>query len=771
MASLLYRLGRTAFVRWPIFLAAWLVALIGIGVVAGAFSKPMTSEFTIPGIDSVTTMELQQELFGDASGDAVDAPTVSVVVAAPEGSTLADEPYAGAVADLISELSAAPQVDTATPIAGPVEAAAAQTEQIVAAAVEAGTPRKVAEANAAAVSPLSADGRVGIINFSFTGTVRDVEPASQEAVLEIVESHRTDGLAVEVNGQGMEASGPEGMAAELIGIAVALLVLAITFGSLVAAGLPLLTAMFGVGTGVAGITAMTAFMDIDSSTTMLATMIGLGVGIDYALFILARYRSELEHTDDRSEAIGVAVGTSGSAVVFAGLTVVIALAALSVVGIPFLSAMGIGAAITVIIAVLVALTLLPAILGMLKKRAFGGTFRRYVPKRDERGKIDNMGVRWSKVLGRAPLAVVAIVVIGLGTIAIPMKDLHLAFPTDSTAPVDTTARKAADLVSDAFGPGRQSPMLIVVDGRGIDDEQARMAAYGTTAAWAASMENVANAQVAGINAEGTGGLIMVTPKYDASDERTENLLDALRDGEPGIEAETGAVVGVTGITAIQTDVSEKLSDALPIYLGVVIGLAFLLLILVFRSILVPLTATLGFLLSVTATIGATVFIFQEGHFGLFPAQPIISFMPIFLIGLVFGLAMDYQVFLVTRIREAYVHGDTYWQAIHDGYRNSARVVTAAALIMTSVFAGFILIDEPIIQSMGFALAVAIIFDAFIVRMCLIPALLYLMKDAAWWMPKWLDRILPNVDVEGTSLERPHLGKDTSDEDGLQPSEV
>ncbi len=249
---------------------------------------------------------------------------------------------------------------------------------------------------------------------------------------------------------------------------------------------------------------------------------------------------------------------------------------------------------------------------------------------------------------------------------------------------------------------------------------------------------------------------MVTPTSGPDDTATEDLLTALRDGQGDIEEQTGTTTGVTGLTAITTDVSKRLSDALPIYLAVVIGLAFLLLMIVFRSILVPLTATLGFLLSVLATLGATVAVFQEGAFGIMEGQPIVSFMPIFLIGVVFGLAMDYQVFLVTRIREAHVHGASPREAVIDGFRNSARVVAAAAVIMTAVFAAFMLQDEPIIKSMGFALAVAVLFDAFIVRMTLIPALMYLMGDKAWWLPAWLDRLLPNVDVEGTSLERPHL---------------
>ncbi len=257
----------------------------------------------------------------------------------------------------------------------------------------------------------------------------------------------------------------------------------------------------------------------------------------------------------------------------------------------------------------------------------------------------------------------------------------------------------------------------------------------------------------------TGAQVMITPESGGEDKATKDLLSSLRDGQDDLEAETGAEIGITGLTAITTDVSDRLDDALPVYLAVVIGLAFILLMLVFRSLLVPLTATFGFLLSVLATLGVTVAFFQEGAFGILEGQPIVSFMPIFLIGLVFGLAMDYQVFLVTRMREAHVHGMSTREAVVDGFRNSARVVTAAALIMISVFAAFILIDEPIIKSMGFALAVAVFLDAFVVRMALVPALMYMLGEKAWWLPKWLDKVLPNVDVEGESLERPHMQLD------------
>ncbi|QWF22419.1 MMPL family transporter [Nocardioides sp. LMS-CY] len=766
MATLLYRLGKTAYRRWPVFIAAWVVALITVGSVAAGFAKPMTDSFSIPGIPSEKAADLQSELF-PASQDAFDEATVNVVVAAPEGHTLADPAYEREVDQLIRDLAALPQLPDDAQLVNPVAAAAQQEQQILGAAQESGTPAKVARANADALSPLSPDGRVGQISFRFdVDTVADVELSTITALDEVMAEHRADGLQVEANGSGSAGMTELDGTSELLGIAVALVVLVLTFGSLIAAGLPILTAVFGVGLGITGITAMTAFTDIGSTTPMLATMIGLAVGIDYTLFILARYRTELHHTEDREEAVGISVGTAGSAVVFAGLTVLIALAALAVVRIPFLTTMGLAAAVTVLIAVLVALTLLPAVLGLLRSKAFAGRVRRYAPHREPDGQVLNNGVRWARLVGRKPAVVALLAVVGLGALAVPLTGLHLAFPTDSTAAADTTQRKASDLVADAFGPGRDAPLLVVVDGRGIDDPQDQQAAYGAVTEWAAGQDGVANAQVVAMNPDGTGAQILVTPTTGAEDTATEGLLRDLRDGQAGVEADTGTQIGVTGLTAITTDVSERLSDALPIYLAVVIGLAFVLLMLVFRSVLVPLTATFGFLMSVLATLGVTVAVFQEGAFGLLEGQPIVSFMPIFLIGLVFGLAMDYQVFLVSRMREAHVHGMTTREAVVDGFRNSARVVTAAAVIMISVFAAFILIDEPIIKSMGFALAIAVLFDAFVVRMALIPALMYLLGERAWWLPRWLDRLLPNVDVEGERLDRPHL-RDPSYDDELE----
>lgn len=751
MATLLYRLGKTAFRRWPVFIAAWLVAVIGFGVLATSISKPMVDTFSIPGIPSLKAQDLQKELF-PGTADAEDQASVTVVVAAPKGHTLREPAYAAKVDALVADLQKLPQVPSKPALANPVQASDAQFKQAVAGAVKGGSPRSVAETNAKALLPLSADSRVGTISWTFdVDTVADVRTSTRDRLVDTLEAADKGGLTAEVNGSGMQAVPETGGTSELLGIGIALLVLMITFGSLVAAGLPIVTALVGVALGLLGITGATAFTTIGTTTPILATMVGLAVGIDYTLFILSRYRTELHHTDDRQEAVGRAVGTAGSAVVFAGLTVLIALSALSVVGIPFLTSMGLAAAGTVFMAVMVALTLLPAILGMLKSKAFGGQVRREVAKRDQDGLLLNNGVRWARLLGKAPVVAVLLVIIGLGSLAVPMKDLHLALPTDSTSPATTTQRQASDLISGAFGPGREAPLLLVVDGRGAGGDEARQKAYGEVVAWAAKEKGVANAQVIGMNKAGTGAQVLITPTSGPDAQATLDLLQNLRTDQSEIEDQTGTVLGVTGITAIQTDVSDQLTNALPKYLVLVIGLAFLLLMLVFRSILVPLTATLGFLLSVLATLGATVLVFQEGLFGIVEGQPLVSFMPIILIGIVFGLAMDYQVFLVTRMREAYVHGATAREAVVDGFRHGARVVSAAAAIMISVFAAFMLQDNPLIQSIGFALAAAVFFDAFVVRMVLIPSVMYLLGDAAWWLPKWLDRLLPNVDIEGEKL--------------------
>ena len=510
MATLLYRLGKTAYRRWPVFIAAWLVALIGVATLAGTVSKPMVDTFSIPGIPSLKAQDLQKELFADTA-NAEDQAGVTVVVAAPEGHTLREPAYAAKVDALVVDLQALPQMPKVQ-LANPVQAADAQYDQAMAAAQKSGKPTATAEADAKALLPLDESGRVGTISWTYdVGSVADVKPATQEQLLDVLDTARDGGLTAEANGSGMQAMVEAGGKSELIGIGIALVVLIITFGSLVAAGLPILAALVGVGLGVLGISIATAFTTVGTTTPILATMIGLAVGIDYTLFILSRYRTELHHTDDREEAVGRAVGTAGSAVVFAGLTVLIALSALSIVGIPFLTSMGLAAAGTVFMAVLVALTLLPAILGVLKSKAFGGSVRRTKVTRDADGQILNGGVRWARLLGRAPVAVAMLVVVGLGALAVPISGLHLALPSDSTAAVDTTQRKASDLISDAFGPGREAPLLLVIDGRDAVAAD-RGAAYDDVVAWAAAKPDVANVQIVGMNEAGTGAQILITPR-------------------------------------------------------------------------------------------------------------------------------------------------------------------------------------------------------------------------------------------------------------------
>lgn len=752
MATALYRLGRTAYRRWPVFMLAWLLAIAGIAGFAKAESKPMSESFTIPGLPSIEAAETQKELFPNAVS-ADKQVTGQVVVQAPAGHTLAEQPYKGQVDALVASLAKMPQLSRTSQLANPAVAGPMVEKQVVAAAQKQGTPTAVATTNARYLSPLSADKRTGVISWTFDAeNPQDVDEDTKTYVTDAVEKAHSDNLVAVAGGTGMQQT-EMGGSSEAIGIVFALVILVITFGSLVAAGLPIIGAIVGVVLGSLCITASTAFFDISSSTPTLSSMIGLAVGIDYALFILSRYRSELTRTKDREHAIGIAIGTAGSAVVFAGLTVVVALTALWLSGISILGAMGIAAAGTVTLAVLVALTLLPAILGALKGKAFAGRVRRQKEIAEDDHEFVNGSVRLGRGIRVAPIAVTLLATALLGGLAAPVGDLHLGLPSDATAAVGTDARTGADLLAAGWGPGKNAPMIAVVDNRGITDAKKRAAALGAVTQWAAKDSGVANAQVVQATQDLKGAVVMITPRTGPADRATDDLLTRLHDSKDATQDATGAKIGITGITAIQADFSDRLASALPVYLGTVVVLAFLILTLVFRSLVVPAIATLGFLLSVLATLGVMVKLVQDGLFGFFDPQPIMSLMPTLLIGIVFGLAMDYQVFLTTRMREAYVHGMNPADAIIDGFRHSGRVVTAAALIMISVFAAFAAQDNALIKSIGVGLATAVFLDAFVVRMVLLPAVMNLLGRHAWWMPRWLDKITPHVDVEGAGLQR------------------
>ncbi|MFD5683924.1 MMPL family transporter [Streptomyces bacillaris] len=718
MATFLYKLGRFTFRRRRFVALIWVALLALAGFGAASASTATSSSFSIPGTEAQRAFDLLEQRF---PGSNADGATARVVFKAPEGEKVTDAANKGEITGIVKELRSGS--DQVAQVADPFEAQA-----------------------------VSQDGSTAYISVSYKVNSMELTDQTRDALEEAGKDAQGSGMKVEIGGDALQVM-PHTGTAEIIGVAIAAVVLVITFGSLIAAGLPLVTALVGVGIGVSTITALASVMDLGSTTSILAMMIGLAVGIDYALFIVSRYRAELAEGREREEAAGRAVGTAGSAVVFAGLTVVIALAGLAVVNIPMLTKMGLAAAGTVSIAVLIALTLVPAALGFAGKRIMGRKARKAAEAENSPEAKPNMGTRWARFVLRKPVWVMLVGVLGLGVVAIPATSLEMGLPDDGAQPKSTTQRQAYDTLSDGFGPGFNGPLLVVVDGSNSSDPKAAADQV------AKKIESLGVAAVVppAFNKAGDAATITVIPKDRPSSHATEEVVHDIRDAGKDIKADTGAEVLVTGATAMNIDFSQKMNDALLPYLALVVGLAFLLLMLVFRSILVPLKAALGFLLSVVAALGAVVAVFQWGWlgslFGVEQTGPIMSMMPIFMIGVVFGLAMDYEVFLVTRMREAYVHGESPGQAIVTGFQHGARVVTAAAVIMIAVFSGFIGSSEQMVKMIGFSLAVAVLFDAFVVRMAIVPAVLALLGRKAWWLPRWLDRALPNVDVEGEKLQK------------------
>ena len=798
MATFLYRIGRSAYLhRWR-FIAVWVLLIIGAGAAAATLTQPMSNNFTIEGLESVETQERIQGYF-PGEEDQLEAPTGTVVMQARDGATLADPEVAAEVDAFLADLRELDALTETETLVSPVLAAGGMQQQMTEQYAAQGMPQEQIDANIAAVSPLSDDGATGTVTVTFDADgAMSVPQADKDAFTAVVDEHTGDDANIDVAYSGNVFQMSElSFVAELLGIAVAAVVLIITFGSFVAAGLPLLTGVIGVGIGIAGVYAATSFTDsITSMTPTLAVMIGLAVGIDYALFILSRFRNELvlhvggndlepkELADElrgipfkeRAHLAGLAVGKAGTAVVFAGMTVIIALVALSIIGIDFLTAMAFSAAVTVAIAVLVAVTLLPAILGAVGTKVFAARAP-IVKAPDPEDEKPTMGLKWVRLIRARPVAFLLAGVVLLGLAAIPATQMRLAMPSDGSATPGSPNRIAYEMIDDAFGPGRNAPMLALVEvddasapapgaadagaagaqgaaGAGDLDPAQFPLIFGGAAAHIQDIDGVVNAQVIAMSEEAPAAQILITPEVGATDERAADVLDNIRAGAGDFAKDNPATYSVTGVSPIYEDISERLSEVLIPYIAIIMVLAFLLLVVVFRSLWVPFIAALGFGLSVAATLGLTVALWQEGWGGIISdPQPLISFLPIMCIGIVFGLAMDYQVFLVTRMREGWAHGKTAGNATSNGFKHGARVVTAAALIMISVFAAFMLMDEPFIKVMGFALALAVLLDAFIVRMTIIPATMFLLGERAWKIPGWLDRILPKVDIEGENLGR------------------
>ena len=731
MSTFLARLGRASYRHRGLVSVAWLAILGAVVALLVTLGGSFDDRFTIPGSESQDALDQLAEVSPGAAGAGAQ-----IVFVAPEGSTVADPAVAGAIEQVVADARRSPQVES---VASPFDSQA-----------------------------ISPDGRAALATVEFGVDRGELEEGSIDALQETTGTAEDAGLEVAVGGNAFASTGPEIGPTELLGVAVAVLVLVLTFGSLLAAGMNLLTAFIGIGVGMGGLLLASNVFTLSSSAPTLALMIGLAVGIDYALFILSRHRTQLAAGMDPEESATRATGTAGSAVVFAGLTVIIALCGLSIVGIPFLAVMGIGAAGTVLVAVLVALTLLPALLGfagarLAPKAGSRAARREQADARETTGTGGSMGARWTRLVTRRPLLTVLGVLAGLLVLAIPAPQLQLALPDNSSAAPDSPQRQAYDLISENFGPGLNGPLVVLA--RDLDPATAQQSAQqiavalggmptDTPGEFEGGLDDVTVA-VPSVLPDGTTGLITVIPESGPQDEATAALVADIRDQRPDLEAETGAEIAVTGQTAVAIDVSDRLSDALLPFAVVVVGLALVLLLLVFRSVLVPIKAAVGFLLSVGASIGAVVAVFQWGWFGdllgVPTTGPVISFLPVILIAVLFGLAMDYEVFLVSRMREEYVHGAEPRAAVVTGARHASRVVVAAALIRFSEFASFAAIDDVVVKAIAVGLAVGILVDAFIVRMTLVPAVLALLGRSAWWLPRWLDRILPDLDVEGARL--------------------
>ncbi|MFC8045259.1 MMPL family transporter [Nocardia sp. NPDC057353] len=733
MAWQLFRLGRWSFVHRRAVAAIWVVLLVALGLGAATLSGQTSDKFELGGIESTRAFELIEERAPQA---APDGATARVVFEAPEGRSLTEPGYSAAVTAALGALHTEHVASVTDPLTG-------------------GT--------------LTGDGRVGYASVGYDRTSNELTDADRTALENAAHGAEAAGLNVAIGGDAVNEV--EMPLAEVIGVAVALLVLAVTFGSLVAAGMPLLTALIGVGIGMLAITTLTGFVELSSTTPALGTMLGLAVGIDYALFIMSRYQAEVRAGRSLAEAAGRAVGTAGSAVVFAGLTVIIALVGLAVCNIGFLTQMGLGGAFTVAVAVLISLTLLPAILGFAGERVMKGK-PRYLAKAAPGEEPLTHGRRWVDGIAKNKWGALAAGIAVAVLASIPVASMQLALPDDASKPAGSDARTAYDLIAENFGAGANGPLIVVVDtanaadpaaavARVTNDLQTMAGRAGTDVATVipALTSDTPQAQQAFAQQLEVVKFATVTviPGSGPSDQATKDLVAEIRATVADLPDQTGARALVTGQTAVGVDIANELTAVFPIYLAVVVGLAVFLLIAVFRSLWVPIKAALGFLLSVGVALGATVAVFQWGWLnqliGLDTTSPVLFILPILLTGILFGLAMDYEVFLVSRMREAYAHGTPARQAVIDGFAHSARVVVAAAIIMVGVFAGFALTDDVILKTIGFALAVGVLADAFLVRMLIVPAFMLIVGERIWWMPKWLAPLVPTFDIEGEGLTK------------------
>jgi RND superfamily putative drug exporter len=724
MSSFLERLGRSCARHPWRTIGAWVLLAVVLGVGA-VNAKGYSESFTIPGTESQHATDLLKERFPTQAGA-----TAQVVLHSPNGA-LTDPTSETAIDASLRQVARIPGV---TAVVGPTEAGA---------------------------NGISTRGDIGyaVVNYAKTGNA--MKAADLERLEAAMQPARDAGLQVEFGGEVARAGErPDLGGTEIYGLIAAMVVLLLAFGSVVAMGVPIGTALVGLAVGLSGVTVLTSFFDISQIATTIATMIGLGVGIDYALFVVTRHREQLAGGMSVTDSAGHANGTSGMAVVFAGTTVVIAICGLVVAGIPTVTSMGFASALVVAVSVVAAITLLPALLGVAGTKINSGRLpwvkRHQIeaamhPERVRTG----FWVRWAKHVASKPWRYMIASVVVLLALAAPALSMRLGQTDAGTLATTSTQRRAYDLLGTGFGKGFNGPLLLVAE---------VPAGSGTTALGgvAAAVQAAPDVQAVGqprLNPAGDTAVIRVLPKSSPQAAATSDLVGRLRsDVIPGAVAGRDLQVYVGGSTAAFIDISDRIATRLPWFIGVVIGLSFLLLMIVFRSVLVPLKAAVMNVLSIGAAYGVIVAVFQWGWFrGLFGVEqslPIVSFIPMMMFAILFGLSMDYEVFLLSRVREEWLRTGDAREAVPTGLAATARVITSAALIMICVFLSFVLVDEPTVKMMGLGLATAVFVDATIIRMVLVPATMELLGDANWWLPRWLDRILPHLDLEGGPASAP-----------------
>jgi len=741
VSTLLSSLGRWSYRHpWRV-LVSWLLVLGIAGGGALVLGSGTDNTFSIPGTESQAGLQQLERTFPQVSGTNAQF----IVVAAP-GDDIRDAPYKNDIEHTISKLK---DVDDR------VLAVSSPYDETV-------------------TGMINAEHSAAIVRIQLEGQSSNIPASVKTALQDTVNALGPElpkGSQVALGGDLFAMAIPTITLTEAVGLVIALLVLIVTFRSFVVAGLPLLTAILGVGISMAGIFAATAFATVSSTTPLLALMLGLAVGIDYALFIVARHQDQVRAGVDPEESAARSVGTAGSAVVFAGVTVLIALIGLGFAGIPFLTTMGIAAAVAVAVAVAIAITLTPAFLGFLRGRV-AGRVRADRPakktKKDAAPKTRRpFSQRWVAGVTHRPILVTVAVVLGLGVVAVPALSLNLALPNAGVLPKGSEARVSYDLTADEFGAGFNGPLILTGTIVTSTDPLNLMKDLGDAVAKIPGVKEVA---LATPNETADTGIVQIIPTTAPDDPKTADLVRELRAHHDEWQKEFGIDLKVTGFTAVAIDISDQLGAALLPFGVFVIGLSLILLTIVFRSIWVPITAAVGYLLSIVAAFGVVAAVFEWGWFAdaLHVARtgPIISFMPIVLMGVLFGLAMDYQVFLVSRMREDYVHAlrqaqgpssedrrEAARNAVRSGFSSSARVVTAAALIMFAVFVAFVPEGDSSLKPIALGLAAGIAIDAFLVRMTLIPAVMAILGERAWRIPRWLERILPHVDIEGEAVER------------------